>query len=251
MSQAQIVKELEKVFTEYHLDTMDKDYKMNILKLVKLAKKVFKNNLLSIMLAGSGGKNKIIAGWSDLDFYIVLRKVDMTIVNKFYHLLNTETSKIHLGITFYQKWELDQGLYDNKTKMSLLERKYYDVNPIIYGEDVFPEVSKEEIKKSDRQNLPNMIHIIRRLYLEEVKNKVVSKAYIKKLTVLIRCFLSTKDVFVYGYENIYNHFAKVTNTRPLAILKIIKTRDSKEIMSFTKNLLENILKEDLWKKELV
>ena len=33
MSQAQIVKELEKVFTEYHLDAMDKDYKMNILKL--------------------------------------------------------------------------------------------------------------------------------------------------------------------------------------------------------------------------
>lgn len=40
MSQAQIVKELEKVFTEYHLDAMDKDYKMNILKLVKLAKNV-------------------------------------------------------------------------------------------------------------------------------------------------------------------------------------------------------------------
>ena len=47
-----------------------------IKKVVFYAKEIFNDNLCNITLGGSGGKGKIIDKWSDLDFYIILRRYD-------------------------------------------------------------------------------------------------------------------------------------------------------------------------------
>ena len=220
-------------------------YKDMVSLVLKVAKEILKDNLVSIMLSGSGGKNNIIPFWSDLDFYVVVKCFNIDITNFYRMFLD---SKVHIGFTFYTLFDLNKKRIDNKTLVALLERKLYNVNPIIYGNDVFPSVSFDEVVENDRQNISNMLHIIRRYYLKEALScDKVSVGYIKKLTVLVKCILGSKGIYVLGYENVYKKFSILTNTLLFPIMKVIETRDKALVLDFTRMVFK-ILEGGIYEK---
>ena len=41
--------------------------------------------------------------------------------------------------------------------------------------------------------------------------EIFDKKYIKKLLILIKCYLNTKGLFLYGYENVVMEFLNIYN----------------------------------------
>ena len=76
-----MLRENKYVFDETKVN-LPKIYKVKLNDVVIHAITIFRYNLKSIILGGSGGKAEIIPFWSDLDIYIVLRVFLILIVLK-------------------------------------------------------------------------------------------------------------------------------------------------------------------------
>lgn len=239
-------------------------YKNELKNVINNAILIFKDNLINVTLGGSGGKGNIIEDWSDLDVYIVLNKYNTTQVSQFMRLVNN--SIIHTGTTFYTLAEIENDVIDMKTKVMLFERQSFDVNPTLYGIDIFKEVQYDEIKSNDKANFPNVLHDVRRRYIELCNSKKLDKTYIKKLLVLVKCILRSYDTFTYGYDYTFKCLFQLlndqnidlTNIKDFDILYVINNLDNsvEQVISFSEFLLSYISnvynKGGLrWQKELV
>lgn len=246
------------------IDLLPDDYKKELVNIYNIALSIFKDNLINITLGGSGGKGTIIDGWSDLDLYIVLNDYDPFTIKEFMNIVSN--NNIHTGTTFYTINELENNFIDLKTKVMLYERQTFDVNPTLYGKEVYNEIDYEEIKESDRVNFPCVLHDIRRRFIELCMGKDLDKTYIKKLLVLVKCILRSYDIFTYGYNNTFNelfiflekHNIDITSIKDFDIIMVINNLEtSKEkVVIFSNFILNYISKiynkgELKWKKELV
>lgn len=244
------------------------NYKIALFNALSFARSTFRDNLCSVTLGGSGGKGNIIEGWSDLDLYLVLRKYNQNEVSEF--VKNISKLDIHIGTTFYTISEVNYGLIDFKTKVMCYEKQNYRVNPTVYGKDLFEKVSYDEIKQNDLINLPNILHDFRRRYinLKNNKNENVTKSYVKKMLVLIKCILNSYETFSYGYYNSVENLKTIvrvggydlTPIKQFDILNSIKNMENSknDILKFSLFLL-NFIEYDykkrgdkgIWKKESV
>ena len=246
------------------IDKMPIDYKIGLNKTIRNALITFKENLINITLGGSGGKGNIIEGWSDLDLYIILNDYDVEQVAKFMNSI--KDINVHVGTTYYTRNEIEKGIIDTKTKVMLFEMQKFDVNPILYGENVFKEIDYDDIKISDINNFPNVLHDMRRRYIELYNGKDLDKEYVKKLLVLVKCLLRSEDIFTYGYKYTFDTLFKklssenieLTGVEDFDIMYVINNmKDAKESVvnfsNFLLNYIENVYNKGgvVWKKELV
>lgn len=209
---------------------------------------LFEDNLLSIILGGSCGNGDIIEGFSDVELYVVLNRFDVKNISKIskYILLEEET----VLISYYLKDEVINNMIDSKTKVTLYEKDKYNVNPTLYGKNVFKTVTYKDIKKNDENVLPTVLHDVRRKYMYLYSNKdiKVDKSFIYNLTVLLKCILNHNDIFTYGYKETFDKFKllyelKVNNDYRIIgfdILEVINDLDNSKdkVLEFCNTLFE-------------
>lgn len=223
---------IDHIFQKYNYDNFPLEYGITIKAAVQLAINQFNNNIYSIILGGSGGKNGIVVGCSDIDLYIILKRYSIEDVT--YFSKKIEKFKIHIGVTVYSIDELDNGWIDGKTKVMLYEKRHYKVNPTLYGKTIDKKIDYSEIIQNDRQNLPNVLHECRRRYIDIVNKQMnVDKKYLKKLLVLIKCFLNTEGIFSYGYQQVLEDLKKYLKEQKK--IDILTRIESFDIISAIKN----------------
>lgn len=234
-----------------NINRLPKVYIDNIQNIIENAKLIFKKELINIILGGSCGKFDCIIGWSDIDIYITLEEYVLPLVKKFDKIISE--SNIHIGVTYYSKIEVLNNFIDSKTKVMVYEKYYLNFNPTLYGENLFIKNNYDVIINNDINNLPNFIHLFRRIYIEKTnENAEIDKKYIKKLILLIKCFLNTKKIFSYGYQksidlflNEYNKNINSTNKFNFDIITMMEdlNKNKLEILNFSEIILAFIIKE--------
>ena len=189
------------------INKLPEKYKKKLELILETAQNIFDDNLINIILGGSGGKGNIIENWSDLDIYIIFKEYNKEQIINF--LQSIKKDEIHVGITYYTENEFKNGIIDLKTKVMLYEKQNYNLNPTLYGEDIELNIDLEDIIFNDKINFPNILHEFRRLYINlsiSEENKV-EKSYIKKMLVLMKTILrSYYSEFSYGYLQTLNLF---------------------------------------------
>lgn len=223
-------------------------YQDAIIKAKNIAIKIFGTELIGIVLGGSAGKNDVINGWSDIDLYIILENYNINLIRK--NSVEMRKIGIHIGITYYTRKEVLYNLIDNKTKIMLYEKQYLNMNPTIYGHDIFGKITYSEIVDNDINYFPNILHVFRRMHnnvLCEISE--VDKEYIKKLLVLLKCYLNINHIFSYGYGKVTKLFLNIYNSEKVStkyynfdIIYAISnfTNKKKEIFDFGENVLNFI-----------
>lgn len=122
------------------------------------AKSIFGKNLVNITLGGSGSKNNIVDGWSDLDIYIIFNEFDIESIRKFNKII--EDIDIHVGTTYYTIDDIKSKNIDFKTFIMIYEKNVYRVNPTLYGDEIYEGITIdfEIIKSNDKINLINNLN---------------------------------------------------------------------------------------------
>jgi hypothetical protein len=242
---------VEEMIRRYNFNGYPEEYKFSLVNALDKIRGVFKDNLLSVTLGGSGGKNKIIDGWSDLDIYIILKRYDIEQISLLQEEL--DDSKIHIGLTFYSLYELENDLVDFKTKIMVYEKNNYDVNPTLYGLDYFKDVDYLEVYNNDMMNYPVVLQAFKRMYIEVLNNKrKIDKSYIKKMLVLLKCILSSHKIFAFGYDEVFRIFmgllynSEVNISFKDIIIDLEKNKDY--IISISREIIEYTTYTDLFKK---
>ncbi len=239
MFKEQIIDKVKNKITEYKLDKIPNSYQDTIINVVYECCRVFGDNLINMTLGGSCGKNEPINGWSDIDIYVILKTFDVNQMIKLNY--DNFNSDIHVGLTFYTIKEVERDLVDFRTRVMFFERTKEKVNPVLYGKDMLPEVTFNEIVKNDRLNFPNILHKYRRILIELTDDETLkfNNKHIKQLTLLLKMILYSENIYVYGYENVFRKFSEycLSNNFQLPtiinfdIIKVIKELDdSKEIL---------------------
>lgn len=226
---------INSVFKHYNFDNYQKEYKDTIIFALTSAINSLSDSLISVILGGSAGKNQIVENWSDIDLYIIIRDYEIKKISDFYNEICD--SNIHIGVTFYTLQEIQKKIIDNKTKVMFYEKNQFKFNPTIYGENIIYEVDYSEIKLSDSRNIANVLHELRRMHiLLEVNKTSVDKKYIKKMLVLMKCFLNSYGIFSYGYEKVFNDFKKLIHSGEFNDERILTVIDNFDIIYALKEL---------------
>lgn len=247
-----IEKTINNLFNIIDINDLPNEYAETIKKALNDSKTIFENDLISVILGGSCGKNNPVVGWSDIDLYIILKSYESHKVKLFSSII--EKYNIHIGVTFYSLTEIENDVIDNKTKIMLYEKQKFRVNPTLYGYCPFRKINYTKVVLNDKNNLPNVLHEFRRMYIKLLSSKnSVDKKYIKKLLLLIKCYFNIKGVFLYGYENVICEFLKIYNIKEINSTKtyffdIMRTLNDtqsskKEVIDFSSRVLDFIIKE--------
>lgn len=210
-------------------------------EVVEQAIKIFKNNLKSIILGGSGGKAEIIPYWYDLDIYIVLDEYNFSQVQTFMKVDN-KYDEIHVGVIIYTMDEVVNNLIDGKTKVMIYEKEQLNVDPTLYGKNYFLKQKYTDIQLNDINNLPSIVHSCRRNCIDLENNEVtLLKSHVKKFIVMLKCILNINGIFSYGYQKVMNDFYNLCEEKKLLNKRILNFK-IKEVTSKNYNLSE--VKED-------
>lgn len=254
---------IDKTLNYYKFSNFPLEYKITLKVIVQLAINCFKENLYCIILGGSAGKNNVIVGCSDLDIYILLNKYDITKISFYSNMV--EKFKIHIGLTIYSKKEFENGWIDDKTKIMIYEKQNYSVNPTLYGYFISKKIRYKDIVLNDKRKLPNILHECRRLHINMLNSKnIVDKKYLKKIFLLIKCYLNANKIFSFGYKKVYNDFlinikekgeeiilTKISNFDIIYMFKNYNLSQN-NILTFGENVINfigNQMMEEKWKKE--
>lgn len=217
------------------------EYKKTIDKAVKLAIKIYKDNLISLFLAGSVAKCNCIEGWSDIDLYIITKDLNLESNKEFYE--KTKKYKIHIGTTFYTKDMINELRVDQKTIAAFYEYHYYNVNEFIYGKIKVPHITYKRLLSTETSINEVIQSVQRELYNYEIDKKNF-KTLIKKTVLLMKIYLNTNyHQYTFGYNNVSKKFKeKVDNNLRFDIERLIKTNDKNdELIEQVNQILEDII----------
>ena len=191
------------------LDNFPTDYLDTLIKSVNIAFDIFKDDILSITLGGSGGKNLIHEGWSDLDLYFILKEFSINKICKCNEELDN-IGKIHVGTSFYTLLEVENDMVSVNTKVMIYEKYKYNLNPTIYGKDYFKPISYQTIRNYDVYNLPNILFEYKRMIFDLKNEKtVLNRLHIKKMLILIKSVLNYHNIFSFGYEEVILKYTRL------------------------------------------
>ena len=240
---------VDAMIQKYNFKEYPEEYKRTLSDALDISREIFLDNLVSITLGGSGGKNNIIEGWSDLDIYIVLNKYNIEQVRLLQEKLSNKN--IHIGLTIYNLYELENNLIDFKTKIMIYEKNNYHVNPTLYGYDYFKNVTYQEVYQNDLLNYPVVLQAFKRMYIEVLNNeRKIDKTYIKKM--LVKCILSSYKIFAYGYNEVFQEFIKIiyNDEHNISLESIILDLENNQnyLINISREIIEYTEKEELFKK---
>ena len=110
----------------------------------------------------------------------ILKRYDFDNVGLFDKLLSK--FNIHIGTTYYSIDEVESMCLDSKTKVMIYEKNNFHVNPTLYGKDYFKNVDYADIRISDVNNLPSVLHEVRRMHISALNNENnISGKYLKQI----------------------------------------------------------------------
>ena len=241
---------IENVFKNYGYNDYPENYKETLIEVLRILRNTLDENLLNVTLGGSGGKNKIIEGWSDLDVYVILKNYDIKKICIIQKLLSN--MDIHIGLTIYNFNQVNNNLIDFKTKIMIYEKNNFRVNPTLYGKEYFPEISYEEVYLNDLTNYPQVLQVFKRMYIEVLnEDRKIDKVYIKKLLVLMKCILSSHRIFAYGYNEVFQIYSNIVYQmeNPIPFDKIFTDIETNTelIKIISKDIIEYTEKGNLFK----
>lgn len=193
------------------IDKLPTDYKEALNYVIEESNKIYKENLLSIFLAGSGGKENIIEGWSDLDLYFITNDFDIEANAKLFSKIKDNKFNIHIGTTFYTIDMINKLKVDSKTLVAFYEYKKLNCNSFVYNNLEIKDIKFEDIICNTKE-INNLIQIVgREVYVYKL-NKSNFKTLIKKMTLLVKVYLIKKyNKFVYGYNDVFDELNILEN----------------------------------------
>ena len=103
-------------------------------------------------------------------------------------------------------------------------------------------------------NYPQVLQAFKRMYIEVLNNKrKIDKTYIKKMVVVLKCILTSHNIFTYGYNSVYQEFIKLskTNIKTYNFEDIIKNLDNNInfIIELSNNIINYTEDEVMFKKD--
>lgn len=220
--------------------SMPEEYK-NVLRGVtdSLVSK-FDSAIHLLTVIGSGGRNNIIEGWSDLDLLLVIDKPTEESIKGVSHAVKGMPIKV--GTTMYSPKEFQNGIVDSKTVYSIELIKTGILAPTIINEELqFPYISKNHRKKLHQMLLPNLIHRLRRNLYSQDDLDMHSLA--KNVDNIMKFMLSKKGKLACGYiktqETFYQEFPECP--RVYNVLELMKNQDSSSYYSQCCNFIDYII----------
>lgn len=181
-----------------------KDVFMNFMNKIK---KEIDDNLVLLILTGSGGRDKIIEGWSDLDVMIVLKDFSPDDAILIYNAAKSFSIKI--GATIYSESEFEAGLVDSKTVFNLELIRNDILKPIILDNNLkFPLFSVSYRRDLHKKLLPNMLHNLKRNL--SLQDKLDVHTVAKEIDTIMKFILSIYDGrLVSGYKEVQGDFYNI------------------------------------------
>ena len=222
------------------IEHMPEQYKNCINYVIKHAKKIYKENLSCIFLAGSGGKGNILENWSDLDLYFITNKFDMEANFKVYSNIKDNAFGIHVGTTFYTKDMVKNLNVDSKTLVAFYEYTNLNLNYFIYNSIEINKVSLDDIIYSKRE-VNDLIQVVNREYNSFILSQNNFKTLIKKITLLVKVYMIKKyNIFTYGYNNVFREINKVINIENIIRMKKINEYEIKYFSDIINIVMEGM-----------
>jgi len=227
------------------ITNLPKKYQDVLVDIIDVANEIYKDNLLDIFLAGSGGRAHIIENWSDLNLYIITNNFDIEKNIIFYDKTKNNDYDIHIGTTFYTKNMIENLDVDSKTIVAFYEHQNYNLNTFIYNNIKIKHIEFKDIISSDKE-FNNLLQVVLREIYNYKLFKNNFKTLIKKITLLIKIYIiKNNQEYVYNYNNIFNKFNNIMNiNEQIDIENIIKKSyiNSEELNYFYK-IINLIIKE--------
>jgi len=225
---------------EYYLE-LPIQYKTCVDKSIFLARKVYKDNLVSIFLAGSTAKGNCIEGWSDIDLYIITNKLDLDANKEFYE--KSKKYEIHIGTTFYTLGMINNLEIDSKTFAAFYEYHAFDINKIIYGNFKVPNITYKKLL-SVESDINNLVQAVERELFNYMIDKKNFKTLVKKTVVLMKVYLNKYyNKYSYGYHTVsidYKNY--IDSSFNYDIEEIIKTNDKdNDIVNMVKTIINCVV----------
>jgi len=205
------------------ITNIPKKYQEVLIDIIDIANEIYKDNLLDIFLAGSGGRGHIIENWSDLDLYVITNYFDLESNLIFYSKTKNNDYGIHIGTTFYTKKMIENLDVDQKTIVAFYEYQKYNLNTFIYNNIKIKHIEFKDILSSDKE-FNNLLQVVLREIYNYKLYKNNFKTLIKKITLLIKIYI-IKNIqeYVYNYNNIFNKFNYIMNiNEQIDIEEVIK-----------------------------
>ncbi|MEK6890240.1 MAG: hypothetical protein AABX35_03570 [Nanoarchaeota archaeon] len=186
---------------------MPQSYRDIFMNFINKIKKDIANNLVLLILTGSGGRDKIIEGWSDLDVMIVLKDFSPDDAILIYN--TAKIFSIKIGATVYSKSEFEAGLVDSKTVFNLELIRNGIIKPIILDNNLkFPFFSVSYRRELHKKLLPNMLHNLKRNL--SFQDKLDMHTIAKEIDTIMKFILSIYDGrLVSGYKEVQADFYNI------------------------------------------
>ena len=143
------------------IDKLPMYYKEALNYVIEESKKIYKENILSIFLAGSGGKGNIIENWSDLDLYFITKDFVIESNAKLFSKVKDNKFNIHIGTTFYTLDMINKLNVDTKTLVAFYEYKNLNCNLFVYKNLEIKDIKFEDIICSYKE-INDLIQIVGR-----------------------------------------------------------------------------------------
>ena len=162
------------------------------------------SDIILLTLTGSGGQERVINNWSDLDVLIVLKRLEEKKIKIIYK--SVEALPIKIGLTIYSKEEFEEGLVDSKTVWNIQIIKDKKITPLIFKKDLkLPNFSKECNINIHRLVIPKKIHTIKRNLAKNSNYNIKSIA--KDIDSIMKfAIFSVKGEIVTGYREVQDLF---------------------------------------------
>ncbi len=226
-------------------------YKLVLSDFIHKIRKYFCDKLLLLVVTGSGGKSKIIEGWSDLDFLIVLKYFSLKDNSEIARLVNI--SPIKIGTTIYSKQEFESGLVDSKTVFNLeLIRKKIIIPIILQNNLEFPYFTNTDRKKLHIILLPNIIHELKRKL--DYKNEHNLRPIAKSIDTIMKFIISiSSKKLISGYKEVQDEFYKLFPSCPKVynVFELLEKNDIETYCSQCWNFLSFITTKDIFNKHQI
>lgn len=164
------------------------------------------DDLLLLVLTGSGGREDILPKWSDLDILLVFKKINPSTIR----VLNEEirSERIKIGTTIYSKTEFENGIVDSKTIVNMELLRNGRFLPIVCREDLaLPYFGTIFRRRLDKTILPDLLHELKRSLYDPQKLDI--HFIVKTIDTIMKILLRmNKKTIVSGYSKVHSEFFK-------------------------------------------
>jgi len=217
-----------------------KRYKEALSSFVNGVRELLGGEILLLVLTGSGGREEIIDGWSDLDVLIVLNQITRLSLDQIADLVSK--SAIKIGTTIYSQAEFERGILDSKTVINMEFIRQRILKPIIVHKDLKVRyLTKTSRAKRDKIALPEFLHELKRaLYNQDTFNvHSVAKTIDTIMKIILRI---TKKEMISGYDRVHEEFYKLFGDCPRVsnVSEVLKKADPQEYFNQCRDFLEYI-----------